>query len=47
VISDLARQTLTQTSAEQAAWENGVLALPKRGGAVTPELVERLAEGEP
>jgi hypothetical protein len=47
VISDLARKALTQPSPEQETWENGVLVLPKRGGVVTPELVERLAEDEP
>jgi hypothetical protein len=44
VISDLVRKALTQPSSEQATWENGVLVLPKRGGVVTPELVEQLAE---
>jgi hypothetical protein len=44
VISDLVRKALTQPSSGQATWENGVLVLPKRGGVVTPELVERLAE---
>jgi len=48
VISDLVRKALTQPSSdERASWENGVLVLPKRGGVVTPELVERLAEDEP
>ena len=47
VISDLVRKALTQPSSEEATWENGVLVLPKRGGVVTAELVERLAEGEP
>jgi hypothetical protein len=44
VISDLVRKALTQPPSEHATWENGVLVLPKRGGVVTPELVERLAE---
>jgi len=46
VISDLVRKALTQPSSNQATWEDGVLVLPKRGGVVTPELVERLAEDE-
>jgi hypothetical protein len=46
VISDLARTALVLPPAPQATFENGVWVLPRRGGVVTPELVERLAEGE-
>ena len=46
VISDLVRKALTQPPSEHATWENGVLVLPRRGGVVTPEIVERLAEAD-
>jgi hypothetical protein len=47
VISDLARKALTEPTSNKATWQNGVLVLPKRGGIVTNELVDRLAEEEP
>ena len=48
VISDLTRQALARRLAvEQLPVRDGFRYLPKRGGAVTPELVERLAEDEP
>ena len=47
VISDLARKSLTQPQGAGAIYRNGVWVLPKRGGVVTPELVDRLAEDEP
>ncbi len=47
VISDLARQALTRPTREQLTHQNGFWVLPKRGGIVTSELVERLAEDEP
>ena len=47
VVSDLARQALTRSlSIEQLPIRNGFRYLPKRGGVVTTELVERLAEDE-
>jgi hypothetical protein len=47
VISDLMRQTLTRPLPEPAKYRNGFRVLPKRGGVVTTELVERLSEEEP
>jgi hypothetical protein len=47
VISDLARKALTEPTGDKATWQNGVLVLPKRGGIVTNELIDRLAEEEP
>jgi hypothetical protein len=47
VISDLARKALTQPQGTCAIYRNGVWVLPNRGGVVTPELVDRLAEAEP
>jgi hypothetical protein len=47
VISDLARQALTRPLPQPAKYRNGFRILPKRGGVVTSELVERLAEEEP
>jgi hypothetical protein len=46
VISDLARQALTRPAAETLVQKNGFWVLPKRGGVVTTELVERLAEDD-
>jgi hypothetical protein len=47
VISDLARQTLTRPlDLERLPIRNGFRILPKRGGVVTSELVERLSEEE-
>jgi hypothetical protein len=45
VISDLVRRALTQPQSEGVTYHHGLAVLPKRGGVVTPELVERLAEG--
>jgi hypothetical protein len=47
VISDLARKALTQPMGPDAVYRNSVWVLPKRGGVVTPEMVDRLAEDEP
>ena len=47
VLSDLARQTLTRPLPEPAKYRYGFRVLPKRGGIVTSELVERLSEEEP
>ena len=47
VISDLARQELTRPADDNLILRNGFWVLPKRGGVVTSELVERLAEDEP
>jgi hypothetical protein len=45
VISELARQALTRAFADKPpAYRNGFPVLPKRGGIVTPELIERLAD---
>lgn len=46
VISDLVRQALTQPLRSKVIYRNGLPVLPKRGGVVTRELVERLAEEE-
>jgi hypothetical protein len=46
VISDLARQALTRPTETPVKYRNGFRILPKRGGVVTTELVERLAEEE-
>ena len=46
VISDLARKALTEPTSDKATWRNGVLVLPKRGGIVTNELIDRIAEEE-
>jgi hypothetical protein len=46
VISDLARKALTQPLRSKVIYRNGLPVLPKRGGVVTRELVERLAEEE-
>lgn len=48
VLSDLARRGLTHpTEVLHLTQRNGFWILPKRGGVVTSELVERLAEDEP
>jgi hypothetical protein len=47
VLSDLARKALTEPSPLKIARRHGFAILPKRGGVVTPELVDRLAEDEP
>jgi hypothetical protein len=47
VLSDLARKALTEPSRLKAIHRHGFAILPKRGGVVTPELVDRLAEDEP
>ena len=44
VISDLVRKALTQPGGRKVIYRNGLPVLPKRGGIVTPELVDRLAE---
>jgi hypothetical protein len=47
VISDLARQALTRrVEVDRLPVRNGFPTLPKRGGIVTPEHIERLAEDE-
>jgi hypothetical protein len=46
VISDLARKALTEPSLGKVTHRHGLTILPKRGGVVTPELVDRLAEDE-
>jgi len=46
VISDLARKALTQPRSGKVIYRNGLPVLPKRGGVVTSELIERLAEEE-
>ena len=47
VISDLARKALTELLCEKIKYRNGFPAYPKRGGIVTPELIDRLADEEP
>jgi hypothetical protein len=47
VLSDLARKALTEPSPLRITRRHGFAILPKRGGVVTPELVDRLAEDEP
>jgi hypothetical protein len=47
VISDLVRRALTQPLSAGVTYQHGFAILPKRGGVVTPELVDRLAEDEP
>jgi hypothetical protein len=46
VISDLVRQALTRPLGTPVEYRDGFPVLPKRGGIVTSELVERLAEDE-
>jgi len=46
VISDLVRKVLTQPLRSKVIYRNGLPMLPKRGGVVTRELVEWLAEKE-
>jgi hypothetical protein len=46
VLSDLARQALTEPAKGPLIYRNGFLVLPSRGGVVTTELVKRLAEEE-
>jgi hypothetical protein len=46
VISDLARKALTEPSREKVKYRNGFPVIPKRGGIVTPELIDRLADEE-
>jgi len=46
VLSDFARQVLTQSVKGPLTQKNGFWVLPARGGVVTPELVRRLAEDE-
>jgi len=46
VISDLVRKALTQPLRSNVIYRDGLPILPKRGGIVTPELVDRLAEEE-
>jgi hypothetical protein len=46
VISDLVRKALTQPLRSNVVYRNGLPVLPKRGGVVTRELVDRLAEEE-
>jgi len=47
VISDLARKALTESRSTEVTYHHGFAVLPKRGGVVTPDLVDRLAEDEP
>ena len=47
VISDLARKALTEPSSEKIKYRNGFPVYPNRGGIVTPELIDRLADEEP
>ena len=44
VISDLARKALTQPLGTGVTCHHGFHVLPKRGGVVTTELIDRLAE---
>lgn len=46
VISDLARRTLTRPTDQSLVQKNGFWVLPPRGGVVTTELVQRIAEDE-
>jgi hypothetical protein len=46
VLSDLARKALTEPSAGKITRRHGFVIQPDRGGVVTPDLVERLAENE-
>jgi hypothetical protein len=46
VISELARRSLTQGTDGPLVHRNGFWVLPKRGGVVTSELVNRLADAE-
>jgi hypothetical protein len=46
VISDLVREALTQPLGRKVTYRNGLPVLPKRGGIVTTELIDRLAEDE-
>ena len=46
VISDLLRESLTRIGETQLVRRNGFWVLPKRGGIVTSELVEQLAEDD-
>ncbi len=46
VISDLVRKALTESPTRKVMYRHGLAILPKRGGVVTPELVDRLAEEE-
>jgi len=48
IISDLARTALTQPLTQATRHRrNGFPVLPARGGLVTPELIDQLAEDEP
>lgn len=46
VLSDLARKALTEPSPQKIIRRHGFAILPKRGGVVTPDLVDRLADDE-
>lgn len=46
VLSDLARQALTRPLETPLIERNGFRVLPKRGGVVTTETVNRLSEDE-
>ena len=46
VISDLARKALTHPSDFALVKKNGFWVLPRRGGVVTTELVDRLSEDD-
>ncbi len=46
VISDLVRKALTRPLQSKVIYRNGLPVLPKRGGVVTRELIERSAEEE-
>jgi hypothetical protein len=46
VISELARQALTSRLAGPAKYRGGFRILPKRGGVITTEMINQLAEEE-
>jgi hypothetical protein len=46
VISDLVRTALTQPLGAGVTYHHGFPVLPKRGGIVTTELINRLAEDD-
>lgn len=46
IISELARTALTRPLTPEMRHRNGFPVLPTRGGLVTPEFVDRLAEDE-
>jgi hypothetical protein len=46
VISDLARKARSERSPVKFEWKHGFSILPRRGGRVTSEIVDRLSEDE-